>query len=126
VTVINHVLTAASPDFTVPAGTHTLIYGTSLSDVITLESGAKAELINFPGYNQIQIASSSDLFTVSRSGTVVTFQGEDGTLLKIPATLTFQTIDFADLTDLELCIQDGRVMLNNQVVGSAQSPVTGQ
>jgi hypothetical protein len=125
VTVSVHVLTAASPDFTVPAGTHARIYGTSLSDVITLESGAKAELINFPGYNQINIASSSGLFTVSRSGTVVTFQGEDGTILKIPATMTFQTIGFTD-GDLQLSIQGSQVVLGDQVIEAEQSPVTGE
>ena len=107
------------------AGRNILIYGTSGTNVITLESGAKAELINFPGYNQINIASSSGLFTVSRSGTVVTFQGEDGTMLKIPATMTFQTIGFTD-GDLELSIQGSQVVLGDQMIGSQQSPVLGR
>jgi hypothetical protein len=119
------ILTGVSQEAVIYAGNTVCVYGTSGADRITLESGAKAELINFPGHNLIEIQSGAGLFTVYRSGTVVTFQGTDGTLLKIPATLTFQDIDFTDKS-LQLRIQGGQVMLGGQVIESTSSPVTGE
>jgi hypothetical protein len=110
------VLSNASPNHTVTSGSDEQVYGTSASNQITIESGAKAELINFPGQNSIQIQSSLNLFTVSRSGTVVTFQGADGTVLKIPATTSVQTVDFSDQELLILNIHNGQVMLDDQVI----------
>jgi hypothetical protein len=110
------ILTSASPNHTVTSGSDEQVYGTSASNQIILEGGAKAELINFPGHNSIQIQSSLNLFTVSRSGTVVTFQGADGTVLKIPATSCVQTVDFSDQDALTLSIYNGQVMLDDQVV----------
>jgi uncharacterized protein (TIGR02145 family) len=107
------ILSNASPDHTVTSGSDEQVYGTSASNQIVLESGAKAELINFPGQNSIQIQSSLNLFTVSRSGTVVTFQGADGTVLKIPATTDIQIIEFSDIGPLTLSIHNGQVMLGD-------------
>jgi hypothetical protein len=106
-TSTNHIITTGSDD---------QIYGTATSNQITLESGAQAELINFPGQNSIQIQSSSDLFTVSRSGTVVTFEGSDGTILKIPATTDPQSISFNGEESRVLQIDNGRVMLDDQEI----------
>jgi hypothetical protein len=75
-----------------PADTTTVVYGSSGQNRLYLESGAAAELINFPGSNLIEFESDALLFEVSRSGTVVTFEGSDGTILKIPATSQEQTI----------------------------------
>jgi uncharacterized protein (TIGR02145 family) len=111
------ILSNASPNHTVTSGSDEQIYGTSSSNQITLESGAKAELINFPGQNSIQIQSETDNFTVFRAGTVVTFQGTDGTRLKIPATQAVQTISFAGQTSLTLSIHNSQVMLDDQVIG---------
>ena len=111
------ILTNTSPDHTVTFGNDEQVYGTSSSNQIILESGAKAELINFPGQNDIQIQSSADVFTVSRSGTVVTFEGSDGTVLKIPATGTGQTIFFNGEESRVLQIHDNQVMLDDQVIG---------
>lgn len=111
------ILTNTSPDHTVTFGNDEQVYGTSSSNQIILESGAKAELINFPGQNDIQIQSSADVFTVSRSGTVVTFEGSDGTVLKIPATGTGQTIFFNGEGSRVLQIYDDQVMLDDQVIG---------
>jgi hypothetical protein len=119
------ILTEVSSETVIYAGNTVSVFGTSGADRITLESGAKAELINFPGQNLIEIQSDAGLFTVYRSGAVVTFQGSDGTLLKIPATKTFQDIDFTDKT-LQLSIQSGQVMLGSQIIELAQSPVTGE
>jgi hypothetical protein len=115
-TVVFHVLTAGSPNYTVPAGTYAHIYGTSQSNVITIERGAKARLINFPGQNAVQFQTGSNLFTASRSGAVVTFQGSDGTVLKIPATPTGQTISFNDEESRVLQIHNNQVMLDDQEI----------
>jgi uncharacterized protein (TIGR02145 family) len=120
---VTGVLTATSPDTTITSGSDDQIYGTATSNQITLESGAKAELINFPGQNSIQIESSSDLFTVSRSGTVVTFEGSDETILKIPATTDPQTIGFTAEENRVLQIDSGRVMLDDQEITSTPASI---
>jgi hypothetical protein len=116
------VLSQTSPNYTVTADTSALIYGTSKPNSIVLTSGAYAELLNFPGQNSVQILSDSNLFTVSRSGTVVTFDGTDGTVLKIPASATVQNIIFND-RDLTLMIDGNQVQLDDQVVGLAFEPI---
>jgi len=114
------ILTSSSPHHTVASGRDEKVYGTSTPNEITLMSGAKAELINFPGDNTILIQSGSDLFTVSRSGTVVTFTEENGTVLKIPATRDIQTIDFNNQESRVLQIHDNRVKLDDQeITGTA-------
>jgi hypothetical protein len=109
------VLTATSPDLTVTTGSNVIVYGTAGVNQITLAAGAKAELINFAGENMLTIQSDSGLFTISRSGVTVTFEGTDGTLLKIPATTSEQTIVF-DQEVMVLRIQDNQVMLNDEVI----------
>jgi uncharacterized protein (TIGR02145 family) len=118
------VLTATSPSHTITTGTDGLVYGTASSNQIVLESGVRAELINFPGQNSIQIQSDSNLFRVSRSGTIVTFQGSDGTVLKIPATTDPQTIAFTGEESRVLQIHNGQVMLDDQVITTnSASPI---
>ena len=117
------VLTDASPNATVEADSIAKIYGTNGVNNITVESGADVELVNFPGSNTVNIESNSEDFTVSRSGATVTFQGSDGTRLKIPATQTAQIIDFTDLASLTLRIYDGQVMLGDQVVTTTAANV---
>ena len=109
------VLTDTSPDATISANTVSKVYGTAETNHITVESGADVELLNFPGSNTIIILSNSYLFSVYRSGASVTFQGEDGTVLKIPATASAQTISFNDQT-LTLSIYNNQVMLDDQMV----------
>jgi hypothetical protein len=120
------ILTNTNPNHTIRSGSDEKVYGTSVSSQITLESGAKAELINFPGQNVIEIRSSSDLFNIFRSGTVVTFEGPDGTVLKIPATSSVQTVYFSDKISLPLRIHNGQVMLGEQVVTTTPRPDAGQ
>jgi len=110
------VLSGSRPGITLPAGSDAVIYGTAAPNHIILESGARAMLINFPGPNTLEIRSNPDLFTVSRSGTVVTFQGPDSTTLKIPATTDEQTIVFNDKDPFKLRIHQGRVMLDDRVI----------
>jgi hypothetical protein len=119
------ILTAADPDITISEGDRTAIFGTSGINEIIVESGAYAELINFPGSNLIAIESEATLFTVSRSGTVVTFQGEDGTTLKIRATLDEQTMIFNEVQPMVLRIHDNQVMLDGQVIGTEQAVISG-
>jgi hypothetical protein len=117
------VLSANEPDYTVTTGSYTLLYGTFLPNQIILESGAMAELINFPGQNSIQIQSSSDLFTVSRSGTGVTFQGSDETILKIPSTTDVQTISFNGEERRVLQIHNNQIMLDDQIITTTPAPI---
>ncbi len=111
------VLSGTSGNHTVSAGKNERVYGTSASDNLVLESGAKAELVNFPGQNTIQIISSASLFSVSRSGATVVFSGSDETWLKIPATANAQTLIFNDKT-MTLAIDGNQVKLENQVITS--------
>ena len=112
------VLLASNPNFTVTSdNSPALIYGTDQANQITLESGVYAELVNFPGSNTVTIQSDSGIFSVSRSGATVTFEGPYGTMLKIPATETAQTIVFDDKS-FTLKIDAGSVMLDSQVIGT--------
>lgn len=117
------VLTNASPNTTITAGSYIKGYGTAGANHITLESGAKAELLNFPGNNTITIQSDSSLFTVSRSGATVTFEESDGTVLKIPATTTSQSIVFND-GSRSLIIDSGQVMLEKQILNINENPIS--
>ncbi len=112
---IHSVLTETSPNYTISAGNDARVYGTDSSNHIVVESGAKAELINFPGQNIIQIQADSSFFTIARSGTVVSFTGSDGTFLKIPATTDEQVIVFFDKT-LVLQINNNQVFLGDQKI----------
>lgn len=109
------ILTDTTPEALITAGRTARVHGTRGANYITLESGAEAELINFPGNNIVTIHSDSSLFTISRSGAAVTFEGSDGTVLKMPATALIQMIIFND-KNLELVIDSNQVMLGSQVI----------
>ncbi|MCA1786397.1 MAG: hypothetical protein LC657_10505, partial [Desulfobacteraceae bacterium] len=111
------ILSGTAANHTVHAGKNEIVYGSSASDNILIEKGAKAELLNASGQNTIQIGSRAFLFTVSRSGASVLFSGSDGTSLKIPATRTAQTLIFSDKT-VTLAIDGNQVKLENQVITS--------
>jgi len=119
------VLTQDNPNATVSSGESVTIYGTSDANQITVESGADVELVNFAGSNTVGIELDSACFTVSRSGATVTFQGSDGTRLRIPATRTAQLIDFTDGPSLTLSIYNGQVMLDDQVVTTTAVSIDG-
>ena len=87
-----------------------------------IEAGGKAKLMNTPGNNIITIEADSSIFTVSRSGAYVTFEGTDGTVLKIPATLESQTIVFND-GSWSLIIDSGKVMLGDQEISLTSSAI---
>ena len=113
----NLVLTNTSPNATITADSDIKVYGTAEANSITLESGATVEIFNFPGNNTITIKADSSLFTVSRSGAYVTFEGTDGTVLKMPATTSSQSIVFNE-GSRSLIIDSGRIMFGDQVVYS--------
>jgi hypothetical protein len=92
------------------------VFGSSGVNTVNVASGARAECINFPGQNQININENSSNFTVKRSGAMVTLQSSTGTMVKIPATLTNQTIKFTDRSFM-LVITGGKVKLGNIEVG---------
>ncbi len=117
------ILSNASPNHTVLSGSNEKVYGTSASNHIIIESGASAELINFPGQNSIQVQASSDMFTVSRSGTMVIFQGSDQTILKIPATKDAQTIFFNGEESRVLQIHNNQVMLDDQLITTTSASI---
>lgn len=100
------------------------IYGSSDANRIILETGAQGELINFSGHNSIQIQSPSEIFTISRSGSVVIFQGLDGTFLKIAATTSEQTIFFSDGMIVALTIDNNQAMLGSRSIGTEPEPLS--
>jgi hypothetical protein len=107
---------------TLTSGLVTYVYGCSGINNITLEKGSGAKLFNMPGSNTITIEAASSIFTVSRSGAYVTFEGTDGTILKMPATIDSQTIVFNDRS-LQLIITSGNVMLENQIISLTTSAI---
>ncbi len=114
------ILTQGNPDTTsnIQSGSFVHIYGCAGINKVTLESGAGAKLINFPGNNVITIKSDASAFTVARLGATVTLQNStDGTLLIIPATKTAQTIIFNDNKSFDLVVLGSSVLLGSQVVG---------
>ena len=110
------VLTSSSPDAIIEANSQSItVYGTKESNSITVETGAKVELVNFPGENTITFESDTSNFKVFRSGATVSFLGDYDTALKIPATTQPQTINFTDKSGI-LKIESGRIMLNDQEI----------
>ncbi|MBF0204140.1 MAG: Ig-like domain-containing protein, partial [Desulfamplus sp.] len=106
------VLTDSSPSLDIPSGVTVKVYGSSGVNTINISSGAKVECVNFPGANVINLIDDSPSdFTVRRSGATVYFESAaKGTTVKIPATKTTQTINFADAKSYELVINNGKVM----------------
>ena len=111
------VLTDFSPDILVNSGTSLVIYGSAGSNEVRVQQGARAELLNFPGANSIQIEADSQTFKVSRSGSVVIFEADDGssteaaTYVSVPATAVPQSIVFNNHT-FSLVVENQRVMLD--------------
>lgn len=111
-----------SSSYVVRAGSAVTVYGSEGQNNIRIEAGASATLLNFPGSNVVTLESSSALFTVSRSGATVTFQGTDGTVFSMPATPTPQSIVFSN-ESFSLRVDSGAVRLGDQVVGLTATPL---
>lgn len=101
--------------YSLPSESSTIVYGSAGVNTIILENRAAANLVSFSDNNIITIGADSGLFTVFRSGTIVTLEGSDGTELTIPATDFGQTIIFEDAI-LELKIKFGSVYIGDQVI----------
>ena len=111
------VLTKMDPDTTIFSGNSVVVYASREVNQITLENNAKAQIFHCLGKNIIKMPSASDMFSVSRSGATVLFQGNDGTILKIAATLTPQTIMFTDSSfSLMIDADAGHVLLGNEII----------
>lgn len=100
---------------TIQSSSTNVLYGSTDNNRVIIEAGGKVKLLNTPGSNAITIEADSSIFTVYRSGAYVSFEGTDGTVLKIPATLESQTISFNDKNG-SLVIDSGKVMLENQEI----------
>jgi hypothetical protein len=91
------------------------IFGSEHNNHVIIDPGTHTEIINFPGNNYIRINADSGSFTASRSGTIVTFEGTDGTVLILPASGSTQMIEFDDTTQ-DLVISNDRILLGGQPV----------
>lgn len=91
------------------------VYGSILDNVLTIGKGAWVKMVNFPGNNTIYIESDPSFFTVHRSGTIIIFEGTDGTMISMPATTTHQTISFNDII-YDLVISAEEVTINGTIV----------
>ncbi|MBF0377022.1 MAG: hypothetical protein HQK72_06020 [Desulfamplus sp.] len=110
------VLTAQSSSLTVNSGETVKVFGSG-GNTITLESGGKAECVNFIGENVVNIEESASGFTVRRSGATVYLENTTtGTSIKIPATKTSQTLTFAGGVSYPLIISNGKVMFGSREV----------
>ena len=105
-----------SRSYTLLTGTSTIVYGNSDINNLVLQKNSSAVLHAFQGKNTVTIESDYDLFAVSRSGTTVTLQGDDGTLLVIPATTTPQTIIFNNNQKFDLLIDSGHIWLGDHKI----------
>ncbi len=112
-----------SSEHIISGETLNIVYGCEGQNNLIIRSNAVGKLINFPGHNVIRFESDSDIFTVSRSGATVEFQGTDGTALTIPATTTAQSIIFNNGT-WNLAIVSGRVMLGEMEVDQSPRALT--
>ncbi|MGD9732107.1 MAG: C13 family peptidase [Desulfamplus sp.] len=120
------ILTDSSPSCSIASGGYVRVFGSDGINTLNVESGAKVECVNFPGQNQIIINEASSNFTVKRSGAVVTLQSATaGTMVKVPATTTNQTINFtSDSRSFKLVIINSgsaaNVMLGGLEVGLSE------
>jgi len=113
------VLDDSSSTFTISESSAT-VYGTMNNDTVVVSKGTSARFYNFQGNNTIIVNSSSNLFSVFRSGALVTFQGTDGTRFELPATQSVQTLTFDDAS-FNFTIAGNQVMLGNQIVSQQAS-----
>ncbi|MGD9732695.1 MAG: hypothetical protein AB7U45_10985 [Desulfamplus sp.] len=111
----NKVLTDQSPPFTISYGEYMKVFGSAGINTINVESGARVECINFVGQNVVNIEDAASAFKVLRSGATVYLKSSSNTQIKIPATLTPQTLRFSDGSS-NLIISSNKVMIGNQVV----------
>ncbi|SLM31928.1 hypothetical protein MTBBW1_50051 [Desulfamplus magnetovallimortis] len=115
------ILTPQSSPITIHKDEYVIVFGSSIGNndlghTIYLESGGRAEFINFIGQNIIDIEDNASDFTVYRSGaTVYLKNGVSGTQIKIPATKTAQKIIFIE-GNYNLLITGDKVLIGDQEI----------
>ena len=117
-----YLILTSNASYTLKQGSNTAIYGSSEGNNICIKSGAAARLYSSQGSNTITIEAESKFFMVSRSGTTVILEGNEGTTLILPATSTPQSIVFSDGERL-LIIDSDQVLLGDQVVTTKAASV---
>ncbi|MGD9730883.1 MAG: C10 family peptidase [Desulfamplus sp.] len=111
------ILTAQSPQLTINYGDYFKVFGSSGINTLNVKSGGRVECVNFIGANVVNIEDASSGFTVRRSGAAVYLRNAvTGTLIKIPATKTSQTLSFAEGASYTLIISNDKVMFGDKEV----------
>ncbi len=116
------VLTDESAPFYLSPGNYVQTFGSETNNTVNIEKYARVQFQNFIGANVINIEEAASEFTCSHSGATVYLNSTSGTLIEIAATMTPQTLRFAD-GSAELVISSGNVMLGNQTVSVAESMI---
>lgn len=109
------ILTAAQPDKEIAAGEFVQVYGDNHANHIEIASGARVRMLHMLGGNVITIKADARKFHVSRSGAMVTFKGDDGTRVSLPATSEEQTIRFFS-RERKLQIRNNQIFLSSQKI----------
>ena len=109
------ILTDNSVPFNIPYGSYVQVIGSAGPNTINVESDARVDCYNFSGSNVVNIEDATSYFKVYRSGAVVYLESDTGTRIKIPATLTAQTLNFADYI-FELIINNNKVTIGNKEI----------
>lgn len=112
----SRILTGEEHTFEVKGNEFVQLYGASSgSNEIHVARWGRLKFMHALGNNTIVLEEDSTGFRVWRSGSTVYFKCCTGTKISIPATTEEQTIRFADKFFI-LRIQNGKVMLNSEVV----------
>jgi len=101
--------------FSIPAGADTRVFGVTGSKSIKVKESAKVEFDYLPAHNQFVLNEPSSEFIVYRSGATIYLVSTVGTVIKLPAGLTEQSVYFSDGRS-DLVINEGKIMLGDQQV----------
>ncbi len=110
------VLTETSPNAHITSGS-ARIYGSPGQNQVTVEPGTYSELLNLQDSNVIRIHNNSSIFDFFRNGSHVIIHGDDGTIIRMPASPTVQVIVFNDV-QLNLAIVGNQIMIGGDVIPS--------
>ncbi|MCA1784583.1 MAG: IPT/TIG domain-containing protein, partial [Desulfobacteraceae bacterium] len=91
-------------------------------NTLNVTSGARVECRNFVGANRLNLEELTEQFTIYRSGATAYLESTAGTLIKIPATRTDQTLHFSDGSH-KLAISQERMILGSQIISSGPAPI---
>jgi len=113
-------LTDNSVPFYSPPGSFIQVYGSQSSNTMNVRKQSRMQFNNAVGANEINLEEASTEFTIYRSGATIYLESTAGTRVKIAATITPQTLCFADGSS-DLSITGGNIYLGPQMV--TQSPL---